>query len=735
MRRICTWLLLCSILCCFASNPAISRKDQRVWRIKPGETVSDYFENGTLVSRELISSEECENPQKIHKEAGEGECELRVSIKFDPAVIRDFKSLEVFNLDGSSVTELDGLEEDNTGVLHLEKGIYNIVTVFIAFDGCNRIILSEKYPIDGDVDLELDASVCVNKIEYRSYNPEGERFTSKVYKWDDSVNDYIPTGEENTYGMCASRNIVIDGVQMQGAEYEIFMGTFIQNDGVVSNSEDSMDIYINDVSEHSGIFQTRFILADEGRFLIFLAPDGCKSQTVRNNPEDYKTYSARFRNNFAESPADDDGYRYRRYSITLLGNFNGSPFGGTVYNLNCKYKPGEESSLPDIKDDFWFVGSWPEWIKGRPKVMPEKNLLSIPKVDKWGRVIVDYYNVTGSPMCAVDESKIYPYTFNIAHDSFNDAPYHDDSEFSFIESFSYSPAEVEPVWGNAVPVLEIMNMNALLFGGEIATTGMLFKYQGRFGEIDDVALAEATCTNEINGEAESGLLSDMKGVGSFSPNVNGKGVITIKSGEIPIEDMAGLNTTDIHWKVEGTQLPYIPTLRMLQFQDSEGKPTDCLTDSEAGQLCFSAGIFVFNANLEPFAQWFDLSEQPMETQVEYAPYASGNWQNLEVTEDESKFQMPGWGFFYRSSLKDLTAQSETGWYDIRITMKADEDNYQVQTLSPAFKIESSQNSVNDIIDTNEPKEYFDLLGNRVGNPVSGLFIVKQGAKVYKRIFK
>ncbi|MDE5644717.1 MAG: hypothetical protein K2I45_03650 [Muribaculaceae bacterium] len=61
---------------------------------------------------------------------------------------------------------------------------------------------------------------------------------------------------------------------------------------------------------------------------------------------------------------------------------------------------------------------------------------------------------------------------------------------------------------------------------------------------------------------------------------------------------------------------------------------------------------------------------------------------LEVTEIPELYFMPGYGHFYRGSLGSVNRGSSNGWFDIRISMKDAAGNCQLQTISPAFKVES-----------------------------------------------
>ena len=56
----------------------------------------------------------------------------------------------------------------------------------------------------------------------------------------------------------------------------------------------------------------------------------------------------------------------------------------------------------------------------------------------------------------------------------------------------------------------------------------------------------------------------------------------------------------------------------------------------------------------------------------------------DVEEVPEMFQPIAYGALYRGSLENVTAESDNGWYDIRIKLLDNSDNYQIQEIAPAF---------------------------------------------------
>ena len=126
-----------------------------------------------------------------------------------------------------------------------------------------------------------------------------------------------------------------------------------------------------------------------------------------------------------------------------------------------------------------------------------------------------------------------------------------------------------------------------------------------------------------------------------------------------------------------------PALRSLQFRDADGNITDRFKSLEEGVVEFYAGDFEYAQADLPYRWFFNYSNLG-EVLVEYAPNGTGDWSSLDVEEVPEMFQPIAYGALYRGSLENVTAESDNGWYDIRIKLLDNSDNYQIQEIAPAF---------------------------------------------------
>ena len=109
--------------------------------------------------------------------------------------------------------------------------------------------------------------------------------------------------------------------------------------------------------------------------------------------------------------------------------------------------------------------------------------------------------------------------------------------------------------------------------------------------------------------------------------------------------------------------------------------------------------------------------------------------------------MPAFGAYYHASLDKVRVKSENGWYDLRVTLTDGNGNSQIQTISPAFKIERSSSlddiSASDagfeivggsIVDScGSPAEVFSISGACILNQdlAPGIYIARAGAETAK----
>lgn len=257
------------------------------------------------------------------------------------------------------------------------------------------------------------------------------------------------------------------------------------------------------------------------------------------------------------------------------------------------------------------------------------------------------------------------------------------------------PAENE-LMGNAVPALVNLPVST---DAEMWTRGFTFNYTGRYGEAlgyDAANLSEFY--SESSMEALGGYRREMSitrdgqvicsSPHTFANWLNwGNGEVyecNMKMHNVLIDgEIEGVNTSALTYRASDG---FIPTITSLQLRNADDKIADRFTSAAGASVELTAATFSFKPSSGTISYNF---KAPSKVTVEYAPHKSDTFQELTVEEKPEYFFLPGYGSYYKAGLEGVTANSESGWYDLRITVDGAEGSRQSQVLSPAFKLEST----------------------------------------------
>lgn len=217
----------------------------------------------------------------------------------------------------------------------------------------------------------------------------------------------------------------------------------------------------------------------------------------------------------------------------------------------------------------------------------------------------------------------------------------------------------------------------------------------------------------------------------------------VYEGDFVIDGFDSRASVSSRWNYSQRDDNTVPMMTMLQFRNSDSKVTDRFDKAGDGRIAVSAADYsnrseyIFNEEGQPVGvrSWCDFTDTPV-VKVEYAPVGTGIWSNLTMTEDPSRFYMPGYGSYFSGSLEDITAKADKGWFDLRVSLSDISGNSSVYTVSPAFRIDelSGVDGISpDAGDT--PVEYYTLQGVRISRPAAGQPVIRrQGARADKVIY-
>lgn len=275
------------------------------------------------------------------------------------------------------------------------------------------------------------------------------------------------------------------------------------------------------------------------------------------------------------------------------------------------------------------------------------------------------------------------------------------------------------VFGNTAPIVVFSFMNGIIPGD------FSFSCIGRNGEMREMesiniyrwysmSMPEEQIDEIFGGptsritiwENDEQKISSLKEFSSSWESTSGSSVkVLFEDFNVTVDGIKGTNITELNYtKRDGDANP--PQLTMLQFRDQNDKMTDRFDNNGDGKIEIHAGDFTLKkCSFNEWTYWHDCSELA-DVKVEYAPYGSDDFSPLEVREIPEMFFMPGYGYFFRGDLTAVSKASSNKWYDVRISLTDPSGNTNVQTISPAFRIENITEGVETI--GNEATSTFEV---------------------------
>ncbi|MBD5355701.1 MAG: hypothetical protein HDR88_01680 [Bacteroides sp.] len=613
--------------------------------------------------------------------------------------------------------------EDMVFPFNLKGGLYDFLFYFQGADGI-RFIVKENIEVSGDMEVTAEPTEATNHIAFRPLFSTGERISTDIWKMNSSE-EFILVKEGNTSDAEQYTQFVYNDVNIMC--FEIGLGDSINEEGDVVTGSVWGDAWVTP-SEKLSVYQK--VIANEkneGISMIVIGANGTKTQEVSNN---IKYYTEPVEANYVES----------LYKPEIEEN----PFGIDPYSGGCMgYYTNINGVMQRANFSFQNPCSW-ETNKYRSCLDPvytlEVDLMpQFTDIQFWDfpnghyGIVAPLYSFTENKWVAIHP--IYGITYDSILETSGALP---DGSLSMIPNQALSFTSNESIiFGNNTPITTFLK----------PSNYFCYSFVGRYGEIRTIDLLNHNLRITLNGEEVCNAYDDLNMF--FNSDLaleNGEWRYYIENSNMKVGGLQGKNSCEMYFPQGSSGIS--PTIMQLQMRNSEGKVTDQFDNKEDAIITFAAGGFKEIFNPDTFISWFDY-EPLEEVTLEYAPYGSENYLFLEVVEDPEKFFMPGYGAYYYSPLSRIDCQSETGWYDVRISLKDVQGDTQVQTISPAFRIDSST-SVNSVVAKNntvrvegndivapEDAIVFNTSGQRSGthNLVPGVYIVHTTAGVTKCVIK
>lgn len=169
----------------------------------------------------------------------------------------------------------------------------------------------------------------------------------------------------------------------------------------------------------------------------------------------------------------------------------------------------------------------------------------------------------------------------------------------------------------------------------------------------------------------------------------GEVAITFTDNNILVDEINGSNVCTIQYN-EANDDVIPPTVQRVMVKDAEGNPANKLANAQGALIAVAGGDFTpvtTNVNMGNYNSDFTTYDfSPATLKVEYSPNGLEDFEEIPMSEDVDKYVL-AYGSYWEGSLEAVSKDSPNKWYDLRLTLSDAAGNSQVQTISPAFRIE------------------------------------------------
>ena len=658
------------------------------------------------------------------KKAEPGEVTLTFNLLYDPEVfLPPFDGVTIIN---ENYYDQEIWMGENVVTVTLPPGTYDFAARFQSMEkGDQYWVIREQVEVTEDATFTLCAEEATNHISFVNYGPDGNVLKHGLFGgYDEATGEPIVLEEGNVEVTNITNVVYLKGV-----------GYFSDNSHLISGpcSEELRtapfnEYYVNDISNRYVFTQSRVCSNEpEVWYLSYFSTDDIHAGVIENHSADYVLCKENYQ--FSPHGQDEIGYG-AGITVFYLENKNLTLL--KTLTIGSKTPKQGDTYSTDIYNGIPFKDSYDEGMN----ILVGNEFIDYYGLvyDEWsGR---EYYDVLGKTIatpCAIENGQ--QVFHNIGHlDSYSSVSgktavlTENGPKLQVLpspESFTYPAEECLGTIVDNCPInaVDVMNINDEYEGNVMSFST---NFVGRYGESRLCDDAEVTQTVKFNGEEienEDMWFLDGKGAWEF----------TITNNNIVVDGLQGENKTVVYYD-QTNEESACPGIEMMHFRNEAGI-TDRFATAAEGTLEFMGGAYKYNYYPE---FWDGVYEcQPMDVTVEYSPYAEENWQELVVEEVPELFQMPGWGYFYRASLADVTGKATQGWFDLRFMLQDEAGNWQEQVVSPAFRIDdlisTAVEEVNAAADVREVARY-SVDGRQLSAPQPGLNIIRMSNGTSRKVW-
>lgn len=575
----------------------------------------------------------------------------------------------------------------------IPTGTYDMLSMFTKIDPDNVYGESHSYyyiveqaTINEGTVIELKPEESTNCLSMETTNPDGEKST---FRKSNSNWEIIEDG--NIVDIFFFKYVLWKGnaVSMMFGN----AGAVVVESGPIGrfDPQENCNFYVNDVSDNYVFREVRWMEAIPEEQGLYIAVTQCKGSVegVYTNDPLYAHDDSKI----------DPTPAFQQLPPISYEDEEPQPYILSLYSVSTDDTIENGVDLLSASPYIWNV-----WSSGPSQVYSEQDLYFtyekslidsyIPKENEWGIGVIESttdsrYICPFNNMCIVNTVHPY-YEFN----SYENGLLHNKP---FPGNIVYaSQCDHHNVnFGGSAPLITFFTTPKYNWNTETMQNSFYYYYTGRMGEKLGSTATLSNISLSVNGnevalnkdEAENWILNNQ--------NVKGEYTYVISTDNCCIDGILGGNKAIIKYNTE-VENSTPPVVTMLQFRDNLGNVAQTFETSANNEVLISAASYKVNLgepnNWGDAPVWFDLSA-PAKVTAWCSPNGveTEMVNEIELIEDTSEGIAHGFGALYRGSLDNINLISPNGWYDLTISVEDVAGNSQVQTLSPAFKIDKLSN--------------------------------------------
>lgn len=641
-------------------------------------------------------------PQQEHTRAGvvktEGET-VDLTVSLQPSADGFYTPVAVIALRANEEADADVDQIDFSATLEIPAGTYDVVALFEApltgEESMRRpsfaFVIREDVEISVSGEMTISADEATVLTKFRQEMPDGQEMTfPPVIGFDDDGN---PIFDEETEDYRVTALFMYNYLVSNEGGLLIFsnMTGFTLPDG--TNSESTWDILCNPVSDDWTFAQSRFTMGcwDYPFFAVF---------SGRQTDGEMKATGNDFVN-YLDIPtlhtplADEMDELSSKYSGQILRVLcNGQQLGSDTF-AGTLGGPGQEfpkwniySSQSSSADPVWITPFFFSYQCDANQTVDGQS------VEGYVMAAPLFFD-NGVPQFALKGGECYDWQSNL--DSF---PFLADGTGAETlapghPAFSYTLDQMRIPFASTAPILTTMGLDLSKVQEMPAPFALpSIWYLGSLGENRFSDWARLGIQVYFNGElavectGNDKLMNGVMGYYGSNPAA-GEWLYKLDNANHRAETadgetIAGGNKAEIYLNTNNADyMP--PTLRMLQTRNQDGIPTNIFSKAGDATLWLAASDYVMMADFETYEVWQEMRDATVT--LEFAPYGTGWYEPLTIAEAPEMPTINSLGRIYTANLGEIARSSETGWFDLRVTVTDEAGNYQRQEISPALRID------------------------------------------------